>query len=77
MMLTFAGYTGYRYLAVSIVMSLVWFRMAWSVFKTSRDRTWAKKQMIFSILTVTVLSFMMATDFTRNFPPGMLLTCAP
>ena len=77
MMLTFAGYTGYNYLAVTMVMSLVWLRMAWTGFKTSRDRTWAKKLMIFSILTVTVLSFMMATDFTSKSSLGVLLTYVP
>jgi protoheme IX farnesyltransferase len=77
MMLTFAGYTGYSFFAVTMVMSLVWLGMAWSGFKISHDRTWAKKMMVFSILTVTVLSFMMATDFTSSSPAGMLLTCVP
>jgi len=77
MMLTFGGYTGYSYLAVAMVMGLIWLRMAWSGFKTSHDRVWAKKLMVFSVLTVTVLSLMMAIDFTSHSPPSILLISAP
>ena len=51
--------------------------MAWSGYKTSDDRLWAKKQFVLSILTVFALSIMMSIDFTVSAAPGMLLTRAP
>jgi protoheme IX farnesyltransferase len=62
LMLTFSGYTGYIYLVVVVTMGLFWLYMAWSGYKTSDDRVWAKKLFVFSILSVTVLSLMMAID---------------
>lgn len=76
-MLTFAGYTGYRYLAVAIVMGLFWLYMAWSGYKTSDNRGWAKRLLVFSILSITVLSIMMSIDFTVPATSDMLLTYAP
>jgi protoheme IX farnesyltransferase len=75
-MLTVGGYTGYSYLAVSVVTSLLWLIMAWSGFKASDDRVWAKKLFVFSILTIAFLSVMMATDFTVPPASHMLLTFA-
>jgi protoheme IX farnesyltransferase len=62
LMLTFGGYTGYSYLAVAAAMGLSWLYMAWSGYKTSDDRAWAKKLFVSSILTITVLSVMMSID---------------
>jgi heme o synthase len=75
MMLTVGGYTGYIYLAVAVVTGFFWLLMACSGFKTSDDRVWAKKVFVFSILTIAVLSVMMATDFTM--PPASHLLLPP
>ncbi len=64
LMLTFGGYTGYRYLAVVSVMGLSWLYMAWSGYRTSDDRIWAGKLFVASIATIIVLSAMMTIDFT-------------
>ncbi|MGA8181321.1 MAG: heme o synthase [Desulfobacterales bacterium] len=74
MMLTVGGYTGYIYLAVAVVTGFFWLLMACSGFKTSDDRIWAKKMFVFSILTITVLSVMMATDFTMPSASHLLLS---
>jgi heme o synthase len=76
LMLTIGGYTGYMYLAVAAAMSLSWLWMALAGFKKSDKRIWAKKLFIFSILTIAVLSVMMATDFTVSPVSHMLLTFA-
>jgi len=77
LMLTFGGYTGYSYLAVAAVLGLLWLYMAWSGCKTSDDRLWAKKMLVFSILNIFVLSVMMSIDFTVPATSDMLLTYAP
>jgi protoheme IX farnesyltransferase len=77
LMLTFGGYTGYSYLAVAAAMSLLWLYMAWSGYKTSDDRVWAKKLFVSSILTITVLSVMMSIDFRVPATSDILLACAP
>ena len=77
LMLTFGGYTGYNYLAVAAAMSLSWLFMAWSGYQTSDDRLWAKRMFVFSVVSITVLSVMMAIDFTVPPPSAMLLTYAP
>jgi protoheme IX farnesyltransferase len=74
MMLTAGGYTGYIYLAAAVVTGFFWLLMACSGFKTSDDRAWAKKVFVFSILTIAVLSVMMATDSTMPPASHLLLT---
>ena len=76
-MLTLGGYTGYNYLAVAAAMGLSWLFMAWSGYKTSDDRLWAKRMFVFSVVSITVLSVMMAVDFTLPPPADMLLTYVP
>jgi len=76
-MLTFGGYTGYRYFVAVAAMGLVWLYMAWSGRRASDDRLWAKKLFVFSVLSITVLSIVMGLDFTMPPPSGMLLTYAP
>jgi protoheme IX farnesyltransferase len=63
LMLTFGGYTGYGYLAVAAALGLFWLYMAWSGYKTSDDRAWAKRLFVSSILIITVLNVMMSIDF--------------
>jgi protoheme IX farnesyltransferase len=77
LMLTFGGYTGFRYLAVAAAMGLFWLYMAWSGFKTSDDRIWAGKLFVFSILTIFALSVMMSIDFRVPATSPLLLSYAP
>jgi len=74
--LTFTGYTGYRYLAVSALMGLCWLCMAWSGRKVRDDRLWARRLFRFSILYLFVLSFMMSIDLVVP-ASGIRLACAP
>ncbi len=77
LMLTVGGYTGYRTLAVATVLGLSWLSMAWSGYRPSDERLWARKLFIFSILTIFILSVMMSIDFTVPVPSEMLLSYAP
>ncbi len=77
LMLTVAGYTGYRTFAVATVLGLSWLYMAWSGYKPADERLWGKKLFIFSILTIFILSVMMSIDCTAPVPPAMLLSSAP
>lgn len=77
MMLTFGGYTGYSTFAVATALGLSWLYTAWSGYKASDERLWAKKLFIFSIVTIFILSVMMSIDFTPPVPSEMLLSQAP
>jgi heme o synthase len=77
LMLTFGGYTGHSFFAVATVLGLLWLYMAWSGYKSSDERLWAKKLFIFSVLTISILSVMMSIDFTAPVLPEMLLSYAP
>ena len=76
LMLTFGGYAGYSYLAAAAALGVLWLALALSGFKTSDDRLWAKQMFVFSVLTIFVLSIMMAIDFTLPDTAGILLTDA-
>ena len=77
LMLTVGGYTGYGYLAVAVAMSLSWLWMALAGFKRSDERVWAKKLFVFSILTIAVMSVMMAIDFKLPATSNLLLAFTP
>ncbi len=77
LMLTFGGYTGYRTLAVALVLGLSWLYLARPGYQAADERLWAKKLFIFSILTIFILSLMMSIDFTAPVPREMLLSYAP
>ena len=74
LMLTFGGYTGYSTLLVATGLGLAWLYMAWSGYKAADERLWARKVYVFSIVTIFILSVMMATDFTAPVPPEMLVS---
>ena len=63
LMLTLFGYTGYTYVAVATVMNGIWLRVAWSGFRTARERVWARKLFVSSILILAVLCVMMSIDY--------------
>jgi protoheme IX farnesyltransferase len=77
LMLTIGGYTGYRFFAVAAVLNLSWLTLAWRGDHATDEQRWAKRLFVFSILSITVLSVMMAVDFTVPAAPGLLLTAAP
>jgi heme o synthase len=77
LMLTFGGYTGYSTFAVATVLGLSWMYMAWSGYKASDERLWAKRLFIFSLLTIFSVSVMMSIDFTGPVPSEMLLVSCP
>jgi heme O synthase-like polyprenyltransferase len=65
---TFGGYTGYGYLAVAAALGLLWLYMIWSGFRTANDKLWARRLYVFSFTSMSVLSIMMAIDYTPSFP---------
>jgi len=62
-MLTFEGYTGYRYLLVAAGMGLSWLIIGFSGYRTSDNRLWGRRLFVSSVLTITALSIMMSLDF--------------
>lgn len=74
LMLTFGGYTGYSTLTVAAGLGLSWLYLAWSGYRAKDERLWARKLVIFSILTIFLLSVMMSIDFTAPVPSKMLLS---
>ncbi|MXP51373.1 heme o synthase [Pantoea sp. SoEX] len=61
-MLTISGYASYRCLFVSSLVSLIWFIIALSGYKTDNNEVWARQLFIFSIFTITVISIMISID---------------
>ncbi|WP_406667880.1 heme o synthase [Gallaecimonas sp. GXIMD1310] len=62
LLLTITGYTGYAYFVVALGLGTYWLHLAIKGYKTQDDTSWARKLFGFSILTVTLLSFMMSVD---------------
>jgi heme o synthase len=54
------GYTGYVYTISAVMLSLAWFALGLLGFKTDNDSQWARQMFLFSIIVITILSFMMA-----------------
>lgn len=74
MILTLYGYTGYRYLFVTVIVSTLWLSMALCGYKTKNNSNWARKLFIFSIIAIISLSVMMSIDFSVTSTPGALIT---
>ena len=72
LMLTLCGYTGYSYLTAMSVLGLSWLFMAWNGYKTHDEKIWAKRMFVFSILSIVVLSVMMAVDSKIPPDPAMM-----
>lgn len=62
-LLTVFGYTGYIYLAVAIVLNLIWLIIAIQGFQASDNLKWARKMFLFSLIFITILSLMISVDF--------------
>lgn len=63
LMLTLNGYTGYKYLFVSLAVSTWWLTIALRGYSTKNDSAWARKLFAFSIIVIISLSVMMSIDF--------------
>lgn len=61
-LLTFFGYTGYSYMAVTVTFGLIWIGMGITGFKTQDDVLWAKKMFRFSLIILLLLCFMISVN---------------
>jgi protoheme IX farnesyltransferase len=62
LMLTLTGFTGFSYLGITAVLGIIWLCIAWTGFKASDDRRWARLLFDFSIICIIALSLMMSID---------------
>lgn len=61
-LLTFCGYTGYSYLAVSSLMSAAWLWQSIKGFSCDNDRVWARKMFLLSLFIIMALAVMISVD---------------
>jgi heme o synthase len=61
-LLTFLGYTGYTYLAVVLTLTLIWFCMGITGFKTQDNILWAKKMFRFSLIVLLTICFVISVN---------------
>ncbi|OAS15323.1 heme o synthase [Paenibacillus oryzisoli] len=68
-MLTAYGYVGTIFLIVSTILGLTWVFMSVKGFKATGEAeiVWAKRMFLFSLLYLTLLSFLMVIDTTAKF----------
>ncbi|MDQ1237780.1 MAG: protoheme IX farnesyltransferase [Wigglesworthia glossinidia] len=62
------GYTGYKYLLISIILNTTWLHIAIQGFKSSETNfniSWSKKIFFFSIITITVINFFIGIDYKK------------
>lgn len=57
---SFLGYTGYTYLAITLIVALVWLRLGFQGFSTDNDRHWARRVFLFSQIVIVTLSVMLS-----------------
>lgn len=65
-LLTFFGYTGYAYLAITTVMGLLWLALCLKGFKAIQNERWAHKMFKFSLVVVMILCLMISIDSTST-----------
>lgn len=73
LMLTISGYAGYNYFVVAAISGAYWLWLAVSGYKAADDEVWARKLFVYSIVTITAVSFMMSVDGQSASSP-MLMT---
>ncbi len=61
-LLTVFGYTGYVYLASSILLGFAWLVLSIQGFKAKNDSKWARQMFRFSLLVITILSIVISLD---------------
>lgn len=59
---TFFSYTGVYYLSVAIILNLYWIYITAKGFWCKDDALWARSVFLFSIILITILSFMMIAN---------------
>ncbi len=63
-MLTFLGFTGYKYLIIEFFISLYWLYIAVKEYKNNKNiKYWAKKLFIYSIIVITFFSILISLDY--------------
>ncbi|BAH83204.1 heme o synthase [Candidatus Ishikawella capsulata] len=62
LLLTITGFTGYKYLLVTCIISFIWLIMSYTGYKTKNNSLWARRIFLFSIINITVVSIMMSID---------------
>ncbi len=63
-LLSIARYTGWSYLAVTLLLGAAWMRSAWRS-RNGDDRVWARQSFAWSIAMVMALSLMMSVDYVH------------
>ena len=71
-MLSVAGYTGWAYAIVSVVMGGYWLSVTLNGYRTTNDQAWARKVFGISIMVVTALSVMMSLDSRMPIAESLL-----
>ncbi|MFP3014174.1 MAG: heme o synthase [Arsenophonus sp.] len=72
--LAISGYTGYKYLIVSVAMNLLWLCMAMYGFKNQKDDSiWARRLFILSILIIISFNVMISIDSTISSEQNPLI----
>ena len=59
-LLTLFGYTGYTYLIVMEVLTIIWFWKGIQGFASQNDKQWTKSMFLFSLVIILALSLMLA-----------------
>ncbi|MEJ2690152.1 MAG: UbiA family prenyltransferase, partial [Deltaproteobacteria bacterium] len=62
LLLSFCGYTGTNFLAAAATLGLTWLLLALTGNRADKQRLWARRLFVFSILGIITLSVMMALD---------------
>ncbi|MCE5294427.1 MAG: heme o synthase [Chlamydiales bacterium] len=62
MLLTFTGYTGYTYLAVTTVLSRAWLTLSLKGFTTTNDQVWARKMFMLSLFIIMAQAITICLD---------------
>lgn len=62
LMPTVLGFTGYPYLAVVALVSLIWLSLCIAGFRSSNDRVWARSMFRFSLVVIMVFSIMISIN---------------
>ncbi len=61
-LLTFFGYTGYTFIAILILFTLAWLKLAIEGFTVNNDKNWARRVFLFSQIVIVVFSILVSVD---------------
>jgi protoheme IX farnesyltransferase len=60
--LTFFGYTGKIFLSAALLLSATWLLLALIGFKAEKEKLWARRMFLFSLVVITTLSALLFVD---------------